>query len=126
MFGATYQFVTPPIKAVPGEYDVTLTKVTERNLKGYGVLTFDFVYQDGKKRVPDSFDVFDVTDTSNEVQKRAFNIKMSKIALCFGLSGNFNEETYRSWEGKIGRIVITRTQDGFLTVSDFIPKEEAK
>ena len=34
MFGQNYQFVQPPLKAVTGEYDVTLTEVREEDLKG--------------------------------------------------------------------------------------------
>lgn len=124
MFGQNYQFVQPPLKAVTGEYDVTLTKVEERNLKGYPVLTFSFSYADGKNRVPNTFDLFDVTDPSDESALRSFNLKMSKIALCFGLQGGFNEASYQAWEGKTGRILITRSKDGFLNVTDFIDKAE--
>lgn len=124
MFGQNYQFVQPPLKAVTGEYDVTLTKVEERNLKGYPVLTFSFSYADGKNRVPNSFDLFDVTDPSDESALRSFNLKMSKIALCFGLRGSFDPQTYASWEGKQGRVLITRSKDGFLNVTDFIDKAE--
>ena len=124
MFGQTYQFVQPPLKAVTGEYDVTLTKVEERDLKGYPVLTFSFSYADGKNRVPNTFDLFDVVDPLDEKQRKAFDLKMSKIALCFGLRGSFDPQTYASWVGKQGRILITRSKDGFLNVTDFIDKAE--
>lgn len=124
MFGANYQFVQPPLKAVTGEYDVTLTKVEERKIKGFPVLTFSFSYADKKNRVPNTFDLFDVIDPSNESALRLFNLKMSKIALCFGLRGNFDQQTYDSWVGKQGRILITRSKDGFLNVTDFIDKAE--
>ena len=123
MFGETYQFVQPPLKAETGEYLVTLTKIEERNLKGYNVLTFSFKYDDGKVRVPNTFDLFDVYDKSDERQLRQFNLKMSKIALCFGLKGGFNPTSYNSWVGHTGRIFITRSENGFLNVSDFLPKD---
>ena len=124
MFGANYQFTQPPLKAVTGEYDVTLTKVEERDLKGYPVLTFSFSYADGKNRVPNTFDLFDVVDPNDEKQQKSFNLKMSKIALCFGLEGGFNTLSYEGWKGKTGRILITRSKDGFLNVTDFIDKAE--
>lgn len=124
MFGETYQFTIPPLKAVPGEYDVILTKVEERNLKGYPVLTYYFKYKDGKERVPNSFDLFDVVDKENEAQLKAFNLKASKIALCFGLRGRFSPECYEQWVGMEGRILITRSESGFLNVTDFIDKAE--
>lgn len=124
MFGATYQFVQPPLKAVPGEYDVILTKVEERNLKGFAVLTYHFRYKDGKERVPNSFDLFDVTDPNDATQLRAFNLKASKIALCFGLHGGFDPASYQQWVGSEGRILITRSESGFLNVTDFIDKAE--
>jgi len=124
MFGETYQFVQPPLKATGGEYDVTLTDVKERNLKGYPVLTFTFEYEDKKNRVPNSFDLFDVVDKTDERQLRAFDLKASKIALCFGLKGSFNPVSYELWKGKKGRIVITRSRDGFLNVTDFVDKAE--
>lgn len=124
MFGQNYQFIQPPLKAASGEYDVTLTNIEERNLKGYAVLTFTFAYKDGKNRVPNTFDLFDVTDPTNEKQLKTFNLKMSKIALCFGLQGDFNPESYEQWKGKKGRIVITRSTDGFLNVTDFVDKAE--
>lgn len=124
MFGENYQFVQPPLKAVTGEYDVTLAEVKEENLKGYAVLRFYFSYKDGKVRVPNVFDLFDVVDPNDEKQQKAFNLKMSKIALCFGLEGSFNEASYTEWIGKTGRILITRSKDGFLNVTDFIDKAE--
>lgn len=126
MFGATYQFVQPPLKAVPGEYDVILTKVEERNLKGYPVLTYNFRYKDGKERIPNSFDLFDVVDKTDEKQLRAFNLKASKIALCFALHGGFDPASYQQWVGSEGRILITRSEGGFLNVTDFIDKAELK
>ena len=124
MFGATYQFVQPPLKAVPGEYDVILTKVEERNLKGYSVLTYHFKYKDGKERVPNSFDLFDVTDVTDKDQIKSFNLKASKIALCFGLHGGFDPTSYQLWVGSEGRILITRSESGFLNVTEFIDKAE--
>ena len=124
MFGQTFQFVRPPLKAVTGEHDVTLTKVEERDLKGYPVLTFSFSYADGKNRVPNTFDLFDVVDPNDEKQRKAFDLKMSKIALCFDLQEGFDPQTYASWVGKQGRILITRSKDGFLNVTDFINKAE--
>ena len=124
MFGQNYQFVQPPLKAVSGEYDVTLTEVREEDLKGYAVLRFYFAYEDGKKRVPNVFDLFDVVDPNDEKQQKAFNLKMSRIALCFGLRGSFNPTSYQDWKGKKGRILITRSKDGFLNVTDFIDKAE--
>lgn len=124
MFGQNYQFVQPPLKAVTGEYDVTLTEVREEDLKGYAVLRFYFAYKDGKTRVPNVFDLFDVVDPNDEKQQKSFNLKMSKIALCFGLEGGFNTLSYQSWKGKTGRILITRSKDGFLNVTDFIDKAE--
>ena len=124
MFGATYQFVQPPLKAVPGVYDVILTKVQERNLKGYAVLTYHFKYKDGKERVPNSFDLFDVTDGNDQNQLIAFNLKASKIALCFGLHGGFDPMSYSQWEGSEGRVLITRSENGFLNITDFIDKAE--
>lgn len=124
MFGETYQFTQPPLKATSGEYDVTLTKVEERNLKGYAVLTFTFEYEDKKARIPNTFDLFDVVDKTNESELKAFNLKASKIALCFGLKGNFNQDSYWNWVGKKGRVVITRSKDGFLNVTDFVDKAE--
>ena len=124
MFGETYQFTVPPLKAVAGEYDVILTDVKERDLKGYPVLTYSFRYKDGKERVPNSFDLFDVVDKTNQAQLRAFNLKASKIALCFGLRGRFAPEYYEQWKGCEGRILITRSESGFLNVTDFIDKAE--
>lgn len=124
MFGSTYQFVQPPLKATSGEYDVRIINVAERNIKGYPVLTFTFDYADGKNRIPNTFDLFDVVNPDDEAQRRAFNIKASKIALCFGLKGGFNEESYKTWCGCKGRVVITRSKDGFLNVTDFIDKAE--
>ena len=124
MFGQNYQFVQPPLKATGGEYDVTLTKVEERNVKGYAVLTFSFEYEDKKNRVPNSFDLFDVVNQYDEREQKAFNLKMSKIALCFGLKGSFNPTSYQEWVGHKGRIVITRSKDGFLNVTDFVDKNE--
>ncbi len=124
MFGETFQFTKPPLKAVPGEYDVILTKVEERNLKGYAVLTYYFRYKDDKERVPNSFDLFDVTDRNDESQLRAFNLKASKIALCFGLHGHFDPASYQQWVGMEGRILITRSENGFLNITDFIDKAE--
>ena len=124
MFGQNYQFVQPPLKATGGEYDVTLTKVEERNVKGYAVLTFSFEYEDKKNRVPNSFDLFDVVNQYDEKEQKAFNLKMSKIALCFGLKGSFNPTSYQEWVGHKGRIVITRSKDGFLNVTDFVDKNE--
>lgn len=124
MFGQNYQFVQPPLKAVTGEYDVTLIEVREENLKGYAVLRFYFAYKDGKNRVPNVFDLFDVVDPNDEKQQKSFNLKMSKIALCFGLQGSFDPQTYASWVGSQGRILITRSKDGFLNVTDFIDKAE--
>lgn len=124
MFGETYQFMQPPLKASGGEHDVTLTEVKERNLKGYAVLTFYFEYKDKKPRIPNSFDLFDVVDKTDEAQLKAFNLKASKIALCFGLAGSFNPISYESWKGKKGRIVITRSKDGFLNITDFVDKAE--
>lgn len=126
MFGQNYQFVQPPIKATGGEYDVTLTKIEERNLKGYAVLTFTFEYEDKKNRVPNSFDLFDVVNQYDEREQKAFNLKMSKIALCFELKGSFNPLSYQEWVGHKGRIVITRSKDGFLNVTDFVDKNEIK
>lgn len=124
MFGQNYQFIQPPLKAVAGEYDVTLVQVQEMNLKGYAVLRFIFNYKDGKNRIPNYFDLFDVVDPNDENQQKSFNLKMSKIALCFGLKGGFNEASYAEWIGKKGRILITRSKDGFLNVTDFIDKAE--
>lgn len=124
MFGETFQFTQPPLKASGGEHDVTLTEVKERNLKGYAVLTFYFEYEDKKLRIPNSFDLFDVVDKTDEKEIKAFNLKASKIALCFGLKGSFNPVSYESWKGKKGRIVITRSKDGFLNVTDFVDKAE--
>lgn len=124
MFGETFQFTQPPLKATGGEYDVTLTKVEERSLKGYAVLTFTFEYEDKKNRIPNTFDLFDVVNKADESQLKAFNLKASKIALCFGLKGSFNPISYESWKGKKGRIVITRSKDGFLNVTDFVNKAE--
>lgn len=124
MFGQNYQFVQPPLKAVTGEYDIILTEVKERDLKGYPVLTFSFSYADGKNRVPNTFDLFDVTDPSDHSALYSFNLKMSKIVLCFGLSGGFDPQNYASWVGKQGRVLITRSKDGFLNVTDFIDKAE--
>lgn len=124
MFGETYQFTQPPLKATCGEYNVTLTKVEERDLKGYDVLTFTFEYEDKKNRVPNTFDLFGVVNRADESQLKAFNLKASKIALCFGLKGGFNPISYESWKGKKGRIVITRSKNGFLNVTDFVDKAE--
>lgn len=126
MFGETYQFTRPPLKATSGEYNVTLINVEERNLKGYAVLTFTFEYEDGKTRIPNTFDLFDVVDKTDPDQLRAFNLKASKIALCFGLKGRFSPESYERWKGSKGRILITRSATGFLNVTDFIDKAEYK
>jgi len=124
MFGETFQFTRPLLKAVPGEYNVILTDVRERNLKGYAVLTFTFEYEDKKARIPNTFDLFDVVDKTDPDQLRAFNLKASKIALCFGLKGSFSPECYEQWKGSTGRVLITRSENGFLNVTDFIDKAE--
>lgn len=124
MFGASYQFTQPPLKAVNGEYNVELTKVEEMNLKGYPVLRFHFKYEDGKPRVPDYFDLFDCQNPSDEKSLRAFNIKASRIALCFGLHGAFCPESYQSWVGLRGRIFVKRDDSGFINVTDWIDKSD--
>ncbi len=124
MFGQYYQFVQPPIKAVNGLYDVELTKVEERNLKGYSTLHFEFKFADGKERVPNYFDLFDVQNPADEKAMRAFNIKASRIALCFGLHGSFCPQSYAEWVGSKGRVFISRSEDGFINVTDWIDKSE--
>ena len=125
MFGETYTFTEPKKKAVPGYYEIELTDVAERDIKGYAALTFTFKYKDSVNRVPNTFDLFDVVDKNDQTQINAFNNKMSKIALCFGLSGNFSPLSYRSWVGKKGLVYIKLSESGFLNVSDFIDKKEA-
>lgn len=122
MFGASFQYEKPLPKAKPGEYEVFLKKVEERTVGGYPVLTFNIGYKDGVERIPRAFDIFDVTNPTNERAKKAFNSKMSKIIDCFALSGSFDAQSYESWVGHSGKVVIKETEDGFLNVTDFIPK----
>jgi len=124
MFGANYQYVEPPIKAINGLYDVELTEVKEMNLKGYAVLRFCFKYADGKNRVPNFFDLFDCTNPQDEFAMRQFNIKATRIALCFGLHGNFCQESYEQWRGAKGRVFLSRSENGFINVTDWVDKRE--
>lgn len=123
MFGASFQYEKPLPKAKPGEYEVIIKKVEERSVGGYPVLTFTIGYKDGIERIPKAFDIFDVTDPTNERARKAFNSKMSKIVDCFALSGSFDPQSYAQWVGHSGWVYIKATEDGFLNVADFLPRE---
>lgn len=123
MFGNNFEFVQPPKKAECGEHEVIIKNVAERKLSGFNVLTFSFEYADKVERVPNTFDLFDVVNPYDQKQLAAFNVKLSKIMLCFGMEREPNWQNYALWAGKRGKVVITRSEKGFLNVTDFVARK---
>lgn len=122
MFGQTYQYRDAVVKASEGVHEVRLSKVYERSLKGYNVLTFEFEIIDEKADVPKSFDVFDCPVTADTKQKEAFNHRLSNIVRCFGLKGQFAPSSYQSWVGLTGKVRIKQDGEGFMNVVAFEPQ----
>lgn len=131
MFGQSYSYQKQPKVLSDGDYDVTLGKPFETKIGGYSILRFPFTV-DGETEpvVPNYFDLFDVTDPTNQLSVGMFNKAASKIKACFKLKGNFTESNYIGWEGHKGKIRIAKSKNGFINVTqfykaEFAPGEEA-
>lgn len=131
MFGQSYSYQKQPKVLSDGDYDVTLGKPFETKIGDYSVLRFPFTV-DGETEsvIPNYFDLFDVTDPTNQLNVDIFNKTASKIKACFKLDGNFTEFNYISWVGHKGKIRIAKSKNGFTNVTqfykaEFTPEEEA-
>lgn len=122
-FGVHFQYQKAVDVLPEGEYDVSLGEAFETTVGGYSVLRFPFCV-DGiePEYKPNYFDLFDCTDPNNAEKRDMFNKRASRIIDCFQLEGFFNEQSYRSWRGKRGRIQISKDEKGFTNVSKFLPK----
>lgn len=131
MFGQSYSYQKQPKILSDGDYDVTLGKPFETKIGDYSALRFPFTV-DGETEpvIPNCFDLFDVTDPTNQVNVEIFNKAASKIKACFKLKGSFTESNYIGWEGHKGKIRIAKSKNGFTNVTqfykaEFTPGEEA-
>lgn len=124
MFGSNYHYEKQPKILANGDYEVTLGKPYETNVRGYAVLRFPFtVNGETELCVPNYFDLFDVTDPNNPEKIKQFNKNASKIKACFKLSGDFAEHNYITWTGSKGKVRIEKSTTGFLNVVQFYKAE---
>lgn len=122
-FGASYQYVKQPKVLKNGDYIVKLGLAYETEVAGYKVLRFPFSVVDEKEECrPNYFDLFDVDDAFDQEKVKIFRVRASRIVDCFGLSGDFSEESYANWIGKTGVVHIEKSDNGFVNVSQFYPK----
>lgn len=122
-FGASYQYVKQPKVLKDGDYFVKLGLAYETEVAGYKVLRFPFTVVDEKEECrPNYFDLFDVDDPFDKEKVKIFRTRASKIVDCFGLSGNFSDESYANWIGKTGAVHIEKSENNFTNVTKFYPK----
>lgn len=125
-FGSTYAYAEPKKVLEDGDYEVTLSLPYETSVKGYAVLRFPFKIEGmADNFVPNSFDLFDVTDTNNREQVEMFNKRASRIKACFLLGGDFTALNYQAWAGGRGKVHIGKDKNGFTVVKTFYPHEGA-
>lgn len=122
MFGDCYTYQKQPKILEEGDYQVTLGRPFLTTVGNYNVLRFPFKV-DGEKEfvVPCYFDLFDITDRKDPKQIDMFCKKASRIKDCFNLEGDFSEINYMKWEGKHGKIHISKSEGGFMNVTKFYP-----
>lgn len=124
-FGRSFQYVKQPKVLKDGDYIVKLGLAYETEVAGYKVLRFPFTVVDEKEECrPNYFDLFDVDDETDEEKVKMFRVRASRIVDCFGLSGGFSDESYANWIGKIGVVRIEKSENKFVNVTQFYPKQK--
>ena len=127
MFGADYHYEKQPKILNDGIYEVILELPFETKVVGCPVLRFPFKV-DGKNElvVPNYFDLYKYTNPYDYFQVSRFRESASKIKACFKLPGAFSSENYAKWVGCKGKVMIKKSENGFVYVSYFYKAEMAK
>lgn len=127
MFGSKYSYEKQPKILADGIYEVTLGLPFETTVGNYSVLRFPFkVDGENEPAVPNYFDLFDCIDPCDETKVYQFRKSASKIKACFKLSGTFSLENYAKWVGSKGKIMVKKTENGFVNVTHFYKAEMTK
>lgn len=126
MFGKDFERMDASDIAKPGEYDIIIKSVHEREKKGYHFLEFGFEYADGWDRQPKTFSLFENTAEQGEKGRIEFCRRATKIFDCFNLKEGFDEQTRSYWIGARGRVEIGEDKKGFTVVKKFLPSASAQ
>lgn len=109
------------IRLKPGCYNVTLQKPYEIEIEGQKVIRFPFTV-DGivGKIKPFYFYLFKSEIGDDKLKFQRFNTLAMVIRKCFLLYGPFNEDSYKKWVGRKGRVVIGKYPDANVGVVFFM------
>lgn len=127
MFGNSYSYKKHPKILDAGIYEVTLETPFETKVGVYPVLRFPFkVNGESEPVVPNYFDLFKYTNPYDDFTVLQFRESASKIKACFKLPGEFSSENYAKWVGCKGKVMIKKSENGFVYISYFYKAEMAK
>ena len=127
MFGTNYSYKKQSKILADGIYEVTLELPFETKVGGYPVLRFPFkVKGENKPVAPNHFDLFKYANSYDYFQVSQFRESASKIKACFKLPGAFSSENYAKWVGCKGKVMIKKSENGFVYVTYFYKAEMIK
>lgn len=109
------------IELKPGCYNVTLQEPYEKEIEGQKIVRFPFKV-DGivGKIKPFYFYLFKSEIGDDKLKFQRFNTLAMAIRKCFLLYGPFNEDSYKKWVGRKGRVIIGRHASGNMGVVFFM------